>query len=406
MELDIDLRRINDFLDGFSIQVKILVAFIAVVIVAQTASGLLASKQVTERYLHQVGLRGGVTARHIAEMLQEMTGSDKVFLDAVNRVLFQAGFIAVLLAASFSYLVSSRISLPLRQINDAARRMASGDFGERVVVTSNDEIGELAETFNHMAASLERVEGLRRNMVADIAHELRTPLSTMRGYLEGVLDGVIPASEENLVSVYEETLRLTRLVQDLQDLSLLEAGEAGMAVDDVDLYPVLQRVMAIHRPEVQDRGIALQFEPGLPGKGTSDVEAKEANGEVPLAPVTTVVRGDEDRLSQVFHNLIANASRHTRRGGRVSVELSQSQSIDGLSGVVVSVVNSGDTISDEDLPFVFERFYRVSRARDRSSGGSGLGLAISREIINAHGGAIRVRNTHDGVAVDVALPTG
>ena len=402
MELDIDLRRINDFLDGFSIQVKILVAFIAVVIVAQTASGLLASKQVTERYLHQVGLRGGVTARHIAEMLQEMTGSDKVFLDAVNRVLFQAGFIAVLLAASFSYLVSSRISLPLRQINDAARRMASGDFGERVVVTSNDEIGELAETFNHMAASLERVEGLRRNMVADIAHELRTPLSTMRGYLEGVLDGVIPASEENLVSVYEETLRLTRLVQDLQDLSLLEAGEAGMAVDDVDLYPVLQRVMAIHRPEVQDRGIALQFEPGLPGRGTSDVVA---NGAAPLAPVTTVVRGDEDRLSQVFHNLIANASRHTRRGGRVSVELSQSESTDGLSGVVVSVVNSGDTIADEDLPYVFERFYRASKARDRSSGGSGLGLAISREIINAHGGAIRVRNTPDGVAVDVALPT-
>jgi signal transduction histidine kinase len=256
-----------------------------------------------------------------------------------------------------------------------------------VEVESEDEIGELARTFNTMAESLARAEELRRQMVVDIAHELRTPLSIIQGNLEGMLDGVLPLDPEQVASVHEETLLLSRLVADLRLLSLAEAGQLKLERSETNLGALIRSVVDRLRPQAQAKGVALETE--LPAS----------------LPILSI---DADRISQVIGNLVSNALRYTPAGGAVSVQCSVnsdqltvnskqwSVSSEQIADdklitdhwLLITVTDTGSGIAPEDLPHVFDRFYRADRSRNRATGGSGIGLAIVKQLVEAHGGRV------------------
>lgn len=288
--------------------------------------------------------------------------SENDFLSSVNRSLLLSAGAATALALALTWALSRRILGPVVALTAAVRAMERGDLAQQVRIDSRDEVGELARAFNAMAGSVARNEQLRRNMVTDVAHELRTPLSNIRGYLEAMKDGVLAPDEKALGSVYEEAARLSCLVDDLQELALAEAGQLRLEKSATDLSEVVGRTLRAVVPQAAGKGIALASD--LP-EGLPPVEI------------------DPDRIGQVLHNLLCNALAHTPGGGVVRVS---AEPVD--SEVEVAVSDSGSGIPPEHLPHIFERFYRVDPSRARSTGGSGIGLAISRQLVEAHGGRI------------------
>jgi signal transduction histidine kinase len=244
--------------------------------------------------------------------------------------------------------------------------MAAGDLGQRVPARSRDEIGELGRAFNHMAGDLQAADAQRRQMTADIAHELRNPLAVIRGNLEAMLDGLYPSDDEHLTPVLDETLLLQRLVEDLRLLSLAEAGQLGLTRSDIDVGQLLESVAEGARAVAEDRELTLSV-------------------ETPADRLVLV--GDAARLRQVLGNLLSNALRYTPSGGRIVL---QALLHDGQARFVVS--DSGPGIAPKDLPHIFDRFYRSDAARARTSGGSGLGLAIAQALVRAHRGTIAVES--------------
>jgi signal transduction histidine kinase len=282
-------------------------------------------------------------------------------LDTINRSLLlaalAAGGVALLLTAS----LSRGIVGPVEALTLAARRMERGDLSQRVRVRARDEIGELAHAFNAMADSLNVSEQLRRQMVTDIAHELRTPLTNIRGYLEAVRDGVVSPRPEVINSLYEESLLLNRLVDDLQELALAESGQLGLRRQACAVGEIAERALAALPPQMAG-GPALRLE--LPA-------------DLPL------VDADPERIGQVLRNLVTNAQHHTLPDGCITV------SARARAGEVeIAVSDTGSGIASEHLPYVFERFYRADPARARTSGGAGLGLAIVKQLVLAHGGQV------------------
>jgi signal transduction histidine kinase len=263
--------------------------------------------------------------------------------------------------------LSRRITRPLQDFVTATTRIAAGDLSVRVERQVPGELGDLAVSFNAMASELERSDQLRRNMTADVAHELRTPLSVIRGKLEGILDGVYPATEDHITPVLEETEVLTHLVEDLRVLALAEARQLSLDVRPTDVGHLLRDAQVNFGPLAEDRGVFLAL----------DVPASLPS-----------VSADRQRLSQVLANLITNALRHTPSGGTVTLAGFVS---DG--DVVIEVKDTGAGIAAEDLDHVFGRFWRGEKSRSRESGGSGLGLAIARELVLLHGGTIEVEST-------------
>ncbi|MBI4278591.1 MAG: HAMP domain-containing protein, partial [Armatimonadetes bacterium] len=267
---------------------------------------------------------------------------------------------AALAAAFAASLVETRRSVtPLRSLMEASQRIAAGRYGERVPVHGEDELGRLGASFNRMAEALARTEEQRRALIADVAHELRTPLSGIKGYMEGLIDGVIPAGVETFQTVHREADRLQRLVSDLQDLSRLEAGQVALQARRAEVGALVQAAVARLRPQFDDKEIAV---------------AVEVGADLPVVVV------DEDRIVQVMINLLGNALQFTPAGGRVRVEARR-----GPEGARVTVTDTGVGIPVEHLPHLFERFYRVDRSRSRAAGGSGIGLTIARHLVEAHG---------------------
>ncbi|MCO6453061.1 MAG: HAMP domain-containing protein [Caldilineales bacterium] len=291
---------------------------------------------------------------------------DADFLSSVNLAVFLAAIAVGALALLLGSLLFRQITRPVTEVTAAAEALAAGDLGRRVPVRSDDEVGRLGDAFNHMADSLARQEVLRRNMVGDIAHELRTPLSLMQGNLEAMLDGYYELSPQNIEQLHQDTLMMARLVDDLRVLSLAEAGQLTLEREIVNVGELALRASESFKGQASEKDVTLtiEIEPNLP-----------------------TISGDEQRLTQVLVNLLANALRHTPGGGTISVQCSVSS--DQLGGwVQVAVSDTGEGIPTEDLSNLFERFYRTDKSRTRASGGTGLGLAIAKQLVEAHGGRI------------------
>jgi signal transduction histidine kinase len=267
---------------------------------------------------------------------------------------------------------------PLFQITAITRKVADGNYSERVNVVSRYEVGQLADAFNHMAENLEKIERLRKNMVADIAHELRTPLTNLRGYLEGLSDAVIPPSPETFRMLEQEVLRLVHLVEDLQQLARADAAKAFLDCKELPLHQLLRQIMDLYRPNFLDKEIAVQWR---------------------LEPDTETITADRDKLLQAIRNLADNAWKYTPHQGSVTV--STQRTGDGIKTVFA---NSGAVIAASDIPYLFERFFRADRSRSRNAGGAGIGLAIVKELIEAHGGSVGAESDENGTRVWFTLP--
>ncbi len=302
------------------------------------------------------------------------TQADEAFLlGRLTRAALTAGLIAGGLSLLLALLLAYSLMRPVRELTRAARRLGEGDLSQRVQARGNDELAELARTFNRMAATLQQAESSRRALTADIAHELRTPLAVQRAHLEALQDGIYPLSAENLQPILEQNLALTCLVDDLRTLALADSGQLKLELAPTDLIALIGRLVERFHPQADPRRISLRFE-------HSGLDA-------------LVAQVDALRIEQILTNLLSNALRYTPDGGEITV---QAQASHGHA--MVSVLDSGPGIPPEALDRVFERFYRVDRARSRAEGGSGLGLAIARQLAEAHKGTLTARNHPQGGA--------
>jgi predicted ribosomally synthesized peptide with SipW-like signal peptide len=292
------------------------------------------------------------------------------FNASVNRSLIVAIALAGLVGLLLTYFLSRSILRPVDELISAARAMEKGDLSQRVTVTTKGELGELGHAFNAMAEGLTRLEQLRQNMVTDVAHELRTPLSNVRGYLEALRDGVVKPTPETIASVYEEAMLLNRLVDDLQELAMAEAGQLKLVCQPVDIRQVIDKAVQSLKTQALEKEIDL-------------IAVLQDN--LPL------VNADAERMGQVLRNLLKNAIINTPAGGEIKI-----QAIKVDSQVEVSVRDNGMGISAEHLPYVFERFYRVDQSRARETGGAGLGLAIVKQLVEAQGGQVDIDSQVDG----------
>ncbi len=301
-------------------------------------------------------------------------------LPSINNFLIWGGALAGAVAIGLTFFLSRRILAPVESLSRAAGALARGDFSSRVSVRSRDEVGELARTFNTMAEEMARTEEIRRNLVADVAHELRTPLSNIRGYVEGIKDGLISPEAPTLESMHEEVLILTRLIEDLQDLALAESGQLALHRQQCDLDDLMRKAVSGVQLQADAKGVCIEVE-------VSDDAA---------------VQADPERIGQVLRNLLANAANYTPSGGEIRVMVARRD-----DNVEVRVADTGAGIPEEELPYVFERFYRVDKSRSRATGGVGLGLTIARRLVEAHGGRISVQSLEgQGTTFTFTLPAG
>ena len=297
----------------------------------------------------------------------------------VNRSLFWAGIGAAALGIAIVWLLSRRTLAPLQGLGEAARRLGRGDLSQRAQTNGPREIQQLAHNFNTMAAELEEAERHRRNLTADIAHELRTPLSNIQGYLEAIRDGLVQPTPETLDTIHGQALQLSLLVEDLRLLAQVESGDLHLERAPVQMDELLRSSVEAVRPRADAKSLTLTLttQPGLP--------PAEIDGA---------------RISQVISNLLENAITHTPQDGSVTVS-AQAEA----GQVEVSVLDSGPGIAPEDLPRLFDRFYRGDPSRSRSTGGTGLGLTIARRLVEAHGGSIDVHSVvGEGSRFTIRLP--
>ncbi|OLD44289.1 MAG: hypothetical protein AUI83_17365 [Armatimonadetes bacterium 13_1_40CM_3_65_7] len=284
-----------------------------------------------------------------------------LFVTALWRALLLTSLTAGGVGVLLSVILFRQVVRPVRGMMAMAGRVAGGDYGARVAGASSAELESLAESLNRMAGSLARLERLRKDLVANVAHELRTPLTNLRGYLEAISEDVTPASVEIIASLHEETMRLVR-----------------SRPADVDLDELVRRLLTVRRPEFEGKGIAVRMAVDVKG----------------------FMRADPDLLAQAIGNLLDNAAKYTPPGGDVAVEISP------IGGEIrVAVSNSGEGIASEDLPFIFERFYRGDKSRSRDSGGAGIGLAIVKEVAGLHGGTVGARSDGGRTTVWLTVPT-
>ena len=309
--------------------------------------------------------------------LRQREKNEEVFLASINRALVVTGLVAAGLALVLSLFFARSLTGPLREITAAIRLMAGGQLQQRVSIRSRDELGELAEAFNQMSADLAQSNQLRRQMTADIAHDLRTPLTVLTGYLEALRDGVLSPSTERFEVLHTEAQQLQRLVTDLRTLSLMDAGELDLNRQQVEPGSLLEQVAASYAHQAEAQGVTLRVQ----------------HDALPSLNV------DRERLLQVLGNLVSNALRYTPQGGLVTLEAAPANGYTTLR-----VTDTGDGINPEHLPHIFERFYRADSAREGES--SGLGLAIARSIVEAHGGSIQAASTPGaGTSFTISLPT-
>lgn len=357
---------------------KLMAAFLIVITVGVVTLALAAESAVPTAFnRHMIDMAPMMTGQMrpgmgMAEMQTDIFVS---FRAAVTEALLVAAGAALVSAVAISLVISRRVVTPIRQMTEVSRYIAAGHYRERVQVTSQDELGQLAHSFNQMAASLEQVETMRRELIANVAHELRTPLASIKGYMEGLMDGILPLEPSTFQQIYREADRLQRLVNDLQELSRVEAGAFQLNRQPLSMTDLIVRITNRLRPQFEEKEMTLQL--NLP----TDLPS---------------VMADEDRVSQVLLNLIGNALQYTPDGGMVTItghwphatkHWPDGRQVPG-SQVIFTINDTGIGIPPEHLPHLFSRFYRVDKSRSRVGGGSGIGLTIVKHLVEAHGGRV------------------
>ncbi len=328
---------------------------------------------------HNIDQRAGEYLRLLEERYHTSpVEPHRLFLADIHHNMVWGAISTLGLTLVLTYLLTRWVLRPLFQITAITRQVADGNYSERVNVVSRYEVGQLADAFNHMAENLEKIEKLRKNMVADIAHELRTPLTNLRGYLEGLSDEVIPPSPETFRMLEQEVLRLVNLVEDLQQLAKADAAKVFLDRQELSLHELLGQIMDLYRPNFQEKGIEVLWS---------------------LGPDTDRLTADRDKLLQAIRNLADNAWKYTPSQGGVRIVTERKD-----NGITTAFINSGAIVSEQDIPFIFERFFRADRSRSRDGGGAGIGLAIVKELIEAHGGAVGFESGVDGTRVWFRLP--
>jgi histidine kinase len=345
---------------------------VACVVIIAAASIAFRGVAVRAAYSHMGGMMTSMMPGAASDL-------QKAIASGVEQAVLVALVVAGLVAIVASLIVAVWITRPLAHMADAARRIADGRYGQRVAYRARDEIGEFSEAFNQMAAKLEATEKLRAELLATISHELRTPLTNIQGYMEGLLDGVVAEEPATYEMVRQEAGRLSRLVGDIQRLSRLEAGAERFDPQPVDPSSAIRTAEMNLRPQFEDKGVML---------------SEEAPEGLPAVWV------DPDKLQQVLVNLLTNACRYTPPGGTVTVTASKA-----AHEIVFSVRDTGIGIPADDLPHIFERFYRVDKSRSSAGGGAGIGLAVAKGVIEQSGGSIHVESVPgEGTTMMFTLP--
>ncbi len=355
------------------LSVQLMIAFIAVTLVTVLVIALVSDSNFDRQFqgfLEQraagEGQAGQGSGPGPKGPRMGMTPAEIAFRLQLRETLLTAGLIAGGIGLVLSIVISRAIGAPLRRLAGTAHDFAARQWDKRVPMSGTQEIDEVSQAFNTMADELQRAEILRRNLMADIAHELRTPLTTMQGSLRALLDGVYPLELKEVASLYDDTRLLSRLVSDLRELALADAGQLTLRLETVEIAPVLHTVAEQLTAVADSQQATIRFD------------------EQPLPPIIA----DPDRLKQVIHNLVANALRHTPHGMITLYAAPQQGQV-----VRIAVKDTGEGIPTEDLPHVFDRFYRADQSRTRSTGGTGLGLAISKAWVEAMGGKIGAEST-------------
>ncbi|MBN1249582.1 MAG: HAMP domain-containing protein [Anaerolineae bacterium] len=364
---------------------KLFLSFLTIIVIATTVAVSAAAFAVPAAFERHMSAMASVMGGDSEELRLDLYAN---FRTAVTEALALAVLVAFLSALILSLFISRQVVLPVREMMDASIRIAGGHYDERVGAAGDaeeeglDELGRLAQSFNRMAASLEQTEALRSELIGNVAHELRTPLSSIKGYMEGLIDGVLPAEPETFQQVQREAERLQQLVQDLQELSRVEAGALELKLRPTPVSQLVETVSARLIRQFEDKGVTL---------------ATDVPPDLPLVQV------DEGRIGQVLLNLVGNALQYTPTGGSVSIHAHRRG-----DAVVLVVEDTGIGIAPEHLPHLFERFYRVDRSRSRAGGGSGIGLTIARHLVRAHGGEIEASSPGrgQGSVFSITLPAG
>lgn len=314
-----------------------------------------------------------------ATFVENTQASEQAFFLFVNRFFLAGIGASLLVAAALSWFTTRRILQPVDALMEATRQMRRGNLDHRVATNRQDELGQLGQAFNEMAGDLARQEQLRRNLVNDVAHELLTPLATIRGYLEAIQDGVIEPSPAVVGSVHAEALLLDHLIADLQELALAEAGQLPLNRRPIALPAVVDQAVAAVRPEANAKGLRIS---------------------VNLAADLPTIAADPQRIGQVLRNLLRNAIQHTADGGEIEVTAVRQE-----GQIQISVRDNGAGIAPEHLPHLFDRFYRADPSRARTTGGTGLGLAIVKGVVEVHRGVVSAESAlGEGTTFYFTLP--
>lgn len=364
---------------GYKFFISYLLVIIIGIVVLITATEFTVPSAF-DRHMAEMSMMMGLSASRLESDLYDN------FQNAVNESLVLSVGAAFLSAIIVSLFVSRLVVAPIEQIMIASRRIAEGHYDERVQIPGNldkkdmDELWQMSVSFNQMTQKLEKAENLRKQLIGDIAHELRTPLSIIKGSMEGLMDGVLPAETDTYNQVYKEADRLQRLVNDLQDLNRVEAGAFQLNLKPLSVKTLVETANMRLNKQFEEKGVSLKI----------DIPKNLPN-----------VMVDEDRFAQVLINLVGNALQYTPEGGLVKISAKIH-----TNSIVISIEDSGIGIAAEHLPHIFTRFYRVDKSRSRVGGGSGIGLTIAKHLIESQGGKIKAESPgiNKGSTFTISLP--
>ncbi|SHL70408.1 Signal transduction histidine kinase [Anaerocolumna jejuensis DSM 15929] len=327
-----------------------------------------------------------------------------LFIKALNSILVFAGVTSVLLAVFLGIFMSVRLSNPLKKISDKALFLAKGEYKERITEDLNTrEIKILADTINQLSDALMEKDRLRGQLTQDVAHELRTPLTSVQGHMEAMLDGVWELSNERLLSCYEEIMRLKSLIGSIEDLSASEDKNILLHKEEFEFSSLVERLLHNYEKELSDKKMQVKLRGRLEEKNAGNLNYGDIiYGDVNYGDViyADVIYADKDKMCQVLNNLLSNAVKYCDRGAEVIITLEQE-----AGQAVIKVSDNGNGISQEDLPHIFERFYRADKSRNSNTGGAGIGLSITKSIVEAHGGSITASSEYGkGTEFTILLP--